>query len=102
MATKGWAKILKVKSIEINVMAMPASADSNAARGVTRRTRSATKAQIISMTPLRKQATNPTFHVGSVKNVFDAYGYAVERTSGSPFTSPGVGRARLRKGVLGI
>src|SRR5262249_13689184 len=61
-ATKGCEKILKVKSMEINVIAIPASADNNAARGVTRRTLSATKAQMISMTPFRKQATSPTFH----------------------------------------
>ena len=61
MATNGWAKILKVKSMEINVMAMPASAESRAALGVTRRTLSAMKAPMISMTPLRKQATRPTF-----------------------------------------
>ncbi len=61
-ATSGWAKILKVKSIEINVIAMPANADKRAARGVTRRTVSAIKAPAISITPFKKQATSPTFH----------------------------------------
>jgi len=60
-ATSGRAKILKVKSIAMKVIAIPANADNSAARGVTRRTVSAMKAPAISITPLRKQATKPTF-----------------------------------------
>lgn len=67
-ATEGRAKIRKVKSIEIKVTAMPARAASSAARGVIRRTGSATKAPAISITPLKKQATRPTFQaqIGSL------------------------------------
>ena len=65
---RGFAKILKVKSMAIKVTAIPARADRRAARGVSRRTLSAIKAPAISITPLRKHATNPTFQaqIGSL------------------------------------
>ena len=60
-AIKGWLNILKLKSMDMNVIAIPARADSRAARGVMRLTNSAMKEPRISITPLRKQATSPTF-----------------------------------------
>ena len=51
-----------IKSIEINVMAIPARADKRAALGVILRTHSATNDPKNSINPERKQATNPTFH----------------------------------------
>ncbi len=55
----GRAKVRKKKPIEMKVSAMPARVESRAARGVERRTRSATKAPASSMTPEPRQATSP-------------------------------------------
>jgi hypothetical protein len=58
-AIAGDAKSWKMNPIAMNVIAIPASADSSAARGVTRRSQSPTNAPAISITPLHRQANSP-------------------------------------------
>ena len=58
----GFSNILNAKSIEINVMAIPARVESKAALGVIRLRYPPINAPSISITPLRKQATIPIFH----------------------------------------
>jgi hypothetical protein len=86
MATNGRAKIRNVKSIEIKVIAMPAKADKSAARGVTRRTYSAIKAPAISITPLRKQATRPTFQAKTGSLVSCTTGTMMKKTNANRLT----------------
>ena len=64
-ASPGFAKIWNVNSMEIKVIAMPASVESKAALGVILLSQSPTKAPAVSITPLKKQATSPTFHARS-------------------------------------
>ena len=59
-AKSGLAKVLKAKSIEMKVIAMPASADRRAARGVTLRIQAPKKLMPISMRADKKQAKTPT------------------------------------------
>ena len=65
----GELKIWKMKPIEINVMAAPASAERSAARGVCRRTQAPQKEAAISTSPPRKPATSETFQARSASCV---------------------------------
>ena len=67
--TSGSAKMRKQKSIEMKVMAMPASVASKAARGVIRFTHPATNAPPSSIRPEPRQAAKPTFQANSTSLV---------------------------------
>ena len=62
IAISGFSNVWNAKSIEMNVIAIPASVASSAALGVMRRRMSTQKAPANSIMPLPKQASRPTFH----------------------------------------
>ena len=64
-AIRGEAKTWNTKSIEIMVMAIPASEESRAARGMWRRSQPAKQIPTNSTAPLRKQANNPILYARS-------------------------------------
>ena len=80
MAISGEAKIWSTKPIAMKVMAIPARADSRAARGVWRRSQSPTSAPALSITPETRVANRPACHASRWSPVSRATGAMIRNT----------------------